>query len=370
MSRRSPRALSRRWRRTPPGTPRPVRPAARPSRWREASRRPWNGSPARFRRFPNLRPLARADPPLGRHGGGRSRAPSRPEPDGGRSGRPRDGRSRLDRRLRPVPRALGARPRPVGSLGARSTLGRVAPGAAGRPGLAPAARARGPRPASRVRAGAGTPLKLAAAAALLFLPVPALAASPPSVGSLGRDLVLSQSVPGRVVAVASNVSIESAVAGDVIVWGGDVSFGPNGSIAGNLVVFGGTIRDRIGPSGRPLPVAGTVSTPGTLLPLYLAEMRRAPWETSVLSPVVWGFKLLALAAWLAIAVALLYVFGSPLARAADRAESDWAGALTAGALGVLTIFLAAAATLTLLPSSIAVPIALLLGVAAVAAKVF
>ena len=196
-------------------------------------------------------------------------------------------------------------------------------------------------------------MKLAAAAALLFLPVPALAASPPSVGSLGRDLVLSQSVPGRVVAVASNVSIESAVAGDVIVWGGDVSFGPNGSIAGNLVVFGGTIRDRIGPSGRPLPVAGTVSTPGTLLPLYLAEMRRAPWETSVLSPVVWGFKLLALAAWLAIAVALLYVFGSPLARAADRAESDWAGALTAGALGVLTIFLAAAATLTLLPSSIA-----------------
>ena len=213
-------------------------------------------------------------------------------------------------------------------------------------------------------------MKLAAAAALLLLPVPALAASPPSVGTLGRDLVLSQSVPGRVVAVASNVSIESAVAGDVIVWGGDVSFGPNGSIAGNLVVFGGTIRDRIGPSGRPLPVAGTVSTPGTLLPLYLAEMRRAPWETSVLSPVVWGFKLLALAAWLAIAVALLYVFGSPLARAADRAESDWAGALTAGALGVLTIFLAAAATLTLLPSSIAVPIALLLGVAAVAAKVF
>ena len=79
-------------------------------------------------------------------------------------------------------------------------------------------------------------MKLAAAAALLLLPVPALAASPPSVGTLGRDLVLSQSVPGRVVAVASNVSIESAVAGDVIVWGGDVSFGPNGSIAGNLVV--------------------------------------------------------------------------------------------------------------------------------------
>jgi len=210
-------------------------------------------------------------------------------------------------------------------------------------------------------------LKLAAAAAFLLLSVPALAASRPAVASVGRDLVLSRSVPGRVIAVASDVRVESAVAGDVIVWGGDVSFGPLGSVAGNLVVFGGTIR---GVPGRPLPVAGTVSTPGSLLPLYLAEMRRAPWDTNALSPLVWGLRLLALAAWLLIAALLLYVFGSPLARAADRAESDWAGALTAGALAVLTIFLAAAATLSLLPSGIAVPIALVLAAAAVAAKIF
>jgi hypothetical protein len=210
-------------------------------------------------------------------------------------------------------------------------------------------------------------LKLAAAAAFLLLSVPALAASRPAVASVGRDLVLSRSVPGRVIAVASDVRLESAVAGDVIVWGGDVSFGPQGSVAGNLVVFGGTIR---GVPGRPLPVAGTVSTPGSLLPLYLAEMRRAPWDTNALSPLVWALRLFSLAAWLLIAALLLYVFGSPLARAADRAESDWAGALAAGALGVLTIFLAAAATLSLLPSAIAVPIALVLAAAAVAAKIF
>ena len=210
-------------------------------------------------------------------------------------------------------------------------------------------------------------MKLAAAVAFLLLSVPALAVSRPAVASVGRDLVLSRSVPGRVIAVASDVRVESAVAGDVIVWGGDVSFGPQGSVAGNLVVFGGAIR---GVPGRPLPVAGTVSTPGSLLPLYLAEMRRAPWEANALSPLVWGLRLLALAAWLLVAALLLYVFGSPLARAADRAESDWAGALTAGALGVLTIFLAAAATLSLLPSGIAVPIALVLAAAAVAAKIF
>lgn len=214
-------------------------------------------------------------------------------------------------------------------------------------------------------------MKSALATAVFFLVQATVSsASSPAVASVGRDLVLSSSVPGRVVAVASNVRIEASVAGDVVVWGGAVTFGPGGSVAGNLVVFGGEIRPI---PGRPLPVAGTVSTPGTLLQLYLAEMRRAPWDLNspnVLSPLFWGLRLLALAAWLAIAVVLLYFFGSPLSRAADRAESDWAGALTAGALGVLTLFLAAAATLTMLPSALGVPIALVLGAAAVAAKIF
>ena len=213
-------------------------------------------------------------------------------------------------------------------------------------------------------------MKPALVSAVFFLVHSVSFASPPAVASVGRDLVLSESVPGRVVAVASNVRIEAPVAGDVVLWGGAVTFAPGGSVAGNLVVFGGDIH---GIPGRPLPVAGTVSTPGTLLQLYLSEMRRAPWDVTspgALSPVFWGLRLLALAGWLAIAIGLLYFFGSPLSRAADRAESDWAGALTAGALGVLPLFLAAAATLTMLPSSLGVPIALALGAAAVAAKVF
>jgi hypothetical protein len=208
---------------------------------------------------------------------------------------------------------------------------------------------------------------IAAVAALALLLASPAAASPSGISSVGRDVVVTEKVPGRIVAVAADVRVESAVAGDVIVWGGDVSFGPAGTVAGNLVVFGGTIR---GVPGRALPVGGTVSTPGTLLRLYLAEMKRAPWEPGALSPVVWGLRLLALSAWLAVAVALLYFFGSPLARAADRAESNWTGALTAGVLGVLTIFLAAAAALALLPSAVAVPVALALASAAIAAKVF
>lgn len=200
-----------------------------------------------------------------------------------------------------------------------------------------------------------------------LLAASAASASPSGISSVGRDLIVTEKVPGRVVAVAADVRVENAVGGDLIVWGGDVSFGPRGTVAGNLLVFGGTIR---GAPDRALPVGGTVSTPGTLLRLYLAEMKRAPWEPGALSPVIWGLRMLALSAWLAIAVALLYFFGSPLARAADRADSNWTGALTAGVLGVLTIFLGAAAALALLPSSIAVPVAIVLAAAAVAAKVF
>ena len=208
---------------------------------------------------------------------------------------------------------------------------------------------------------------IAAIAAIgLLLAAPA-AAAPAGISSVGRDVVVTEKVPGRIVAVAADVRIENAVAGDVIVWGGDVSFGTSGTVAGNLVVFGGTIR---GVPGHALPVGGTVSTPGTLLRLYLSEMKNAPWEPGAFSPVVWGLRLLALSAWLAMAVLLLYFFGSPLARAADRAESNWTAALTAGVLGVLTIFLGAAAALALLPSTISVPVALLLAAAAIAAKVF
>lgn len=203
--------------------------------------------------------------------------------------------------------------------------------------------------------------------ALALLAAPAAAETPAGISSVGSDVVVSERVPGRVVAVAADVRIENAVGGDVVVWLGDVSFGAGGSVAGNIVVFGGTIR---GAPGRPLPVAGTVSTPGTLLQLYLSEMRRAPWDPGAVSPIAWGLRLLALSVWLAAAVALLYFFGSPLARAADRADSNWTGALTAGVLGVLTIFLGAAAALALLPSGVAIPIAIALAAAAVAAKVF
>jgi len=206
------------------------------------------------------------------------------------------------------------------------------------------------------------------ALSVLASAAPSALAQSGSITSVRRDVVVSQGVPGRVVAVLADVRIAARVSGDVIVWGGNVSFAPGGSVAGDVLVFGGDVE---APPNAALPVEGRVSTPGSLLRLYLSEMRRAPWEGSgLVASVFSGLRLLALSVWLAIALALLWLFASPLARAAMSAEEDWSGSLLAGALGVLTIFLAAGAVLALLPSAIAVPLALAFGAVAVVAKVF
>jgi hypothetical protein len=222
----------------------------------------------------------------------------------------------------------------------------------------------------------GTRLRLrllSPAAALLLGLAPATLSAAPTITSVGHDLFVSQAHPGRVIAVLADVRIAARVSGDVVVWGGNVSFAPGGSVAGDLLVFGGTID---APSERTLPVEGRVSTPGTLLRLYLSEMRRAPWEASAAGgmgatgSVLSGLRLLALAAWLAVALVLLWLCASPLARAAMSAEEDWSASLLAGALGVLTLFLAAGAALSLLPAALAIPIALGSAAIAVVAKVF
>jgi hypothetical protein len=198
-----------------------------------------------------------------------------------------------------------------------------------------------------------------------FLLFSAVATAPPApISSVGTDVVISQPA-GRVVVLLGDLTIGAPVTGDVVVWGGNVTFAPGGMVAGNLSVFFGEARAA---ADGALPVRGVVSSPGSLLALYLAEIGKAPWETS--GRAAWGMRLIALSGWLAGSLLLLYLLGAPFARAAMTAESHWTATLLAGALGVLTLFLAAAASLALFPAALSVPIALALAALAVAAKVF
>ncbi len=205
------------------------------------------------------------------------------------------------------------------------------------------------------------------AAGLLFLAATSTAASAPGQTAFARDFEIRQPVAGRVVAVLSNVRIAAPVAGDVVVWGGSVTFEPSGLVEGNLSVFGGGVT---APEGKPLPVRGMVSTPGTLLRVYLDETHQPPWQEGRHVLLSRGLRLIVLSAWLAVSLTLLFVFASPFARAAASAEGEWPRTLLAGALGVLTLLLASVSALALLPPPLSVPIVIVFGGVAVAAKVF
>lgn len=202
------------------------------------------------------------------------------------------------------------------------------------------------------------------AAGLIFL---AATAAVPTQTAFARGVEVRQPSTGRIVAVLSDVLVASRVSGDVVVWGGDVTFTPGGFIDGNLSVFGGRVN---APAGRPIPVSGLVSTPGTLLRLYLDEMHRAPWEETHPALLSRALRLIGLSVWLAVSLALLFCFATPFSRAAASADGDWTHTLLAGALGVLTLLLATIAVLALLPGSVSVPIAIVLGALAVSAKIF
>src|SRR5512132_2312327 len=117
--------------------------------------------------------------------------------------------------------------------------------------------------------------------ALVLTAAVSSATAVPARRAFGRDLDVTEPVSGNVVGVLSDVRIDAPVSGNVIVWGGSARFGPKGSVEGNLSVFGGDI---VAPPGRPAPVRGSVSTPGSLLRLYLQEIHRAPWEGTGAAP--------------------------------------------------------------------------------------
>lgn len=184
--------------------------------------------------------------------------------------------------------------------------------------------------------------------------------------TVGKPLDVSAPVAGRVISVGGSLKIRSAVQGDVLCWGGDVSFADAGSVAGDLIIFGGTVS---GSEGR---VHGRLLTPGSLAAIYLAEARQSPWRPPPASRAATflGLRLLVLAVWLAAATLVLRIFGSGLARAALCLEESPGAAASAGLLTVVVLFLAGVAAVAGLPSGVGTPVALLILALAAALKVF
>ncbi|HEX6160682.1 MAG TPA: hypothetical protein VF111_10980, partial [Thermoanaerobaculia bacterium] len=73
--------------------------------------------------------------------------------------------------------------------------------------------------------------------------------------SFGKEAVLSAPVAGNAQVVGGRLRVDETVGGDLVSFGGDVTFGPNGRVTGDLIHLGGTIsgaEGRVG--GRVYPI--------------------------------------------------------------------------------------------------------------------
>jgi hypothetical protein len=227
-------------------------------------------------------------------------------------------------------------------------------------------------PHRRGNPGPGPLAPRAAAAAVAMLLLCAVAApASPAIG-VGHPLLIDRPLAGRVISVLGDVVVRSRVAGDVVVWGGDVILEPGARVEGDVLDFGGSLR-RTGVAGAPDPlVLGRVLTPGSLAGLYLAEAEKAPWTvtTGVPARVFLALRLFVLAGWLAAGMVLLLVCDSALARTALEIEREPGVTMLAGLVSVATFLLAAICGLSLLPEGLGAPVAIFAAGLAVAAKIF
>lgn len=212
----------------------------------------------------------------------------------------------------------------------------------------------------------------AARRALLLLPAAGVllcaraASAEGPVVAVGRPLDIAAPVAGRVLSVGGDLRIRSRVDGDVVSWGGNVVLSGAGRVAGDLIVFGGEV------SGVEGKVAGRILTPGSLAAIYLAEARQLPWRHAPGSrpAVLVGIRLFVLALWLAAATVVLWLFGSPVARAAVCLEESPGNAAAAGILTIALLFLLTVTALAALPPAAADAAAVLFLALAAGLKIF
>lgn len=203
---------------------------------------------------------------------------------------------------------------------------------------------------------------------------PARAVAPGSgivgdVTSLGRDLDVSGTVTGTVVATWGSIRVGGHVTGSVVAIGGNVTIPEEGRVDGDVLALGGEVRfEGAASAGR--SVGGTVRSLGALESAFLAEIRTSPVAGASVSPLLLSFRIFLLLLWLAAALVLLRFQPRILAGAAAMAPGR---VVTLGAVGtaaVLSGLLLSAGLLLAIPARVGLLLAAVSAAALYGAKVW
>ena len=189
------------------------------------------------------------------------------------------------------------------------------------------------------------------------------------VTSLGRDLDVSGTVAGTVVATWGSVRVGGHVTGSVVAVGGDVTIFGEGRVDGDVLALGGEVRF-VGAASASRSVGGTVRSLGALESAFLAELRTSPVAGAAVSLLLLSFRIFLLLLWLAAALLLLRLQPRTVAGAADTAPGR---VVTLGAIGTSTVLsglLLSAGLLLVIPARIGLVLASVVAAALYGAKIW
>lgn len=155
-------------------------------------------------------------------------------------------------------------------------------------------------------------------------------------GRIHRDLILLGS--------SATVRRGARIDGDVLSVGGSLTFEENPPFSSDLASARGPSHPQVG---------GRVRTVSALEAAVATELQTSPAASFAQWPFLLSFRLALLAAWLVVSFLLLLAAPRALAAAADATAGRGAFLGTLGATAVLTAAFAAAFSLSLLPSRMA-----------------
>jgi len=169
--------------------------------------------------------------------------------------------------------------------------------------------------------------------------------------AFGHDLVITEPVAGTVQIFSGSADVRSPISGDLVVFGGDVSFAEGGVVFGNLIHAGGAIRNG---EGR---IRGRIQSLSTLEGAAASVTQRA---------VVLSLLLV----WLVVAVVLALISGREIRVSSQEIRASALYCLALGLVAVTSFVLTAIVFSYLVPFVVGIPLLAALAALAILTKVY
>lgn len=183
--------------------------------------------------------------------------------------------------------------------------------------------------------------------------------------AVGRDVVIRGEALAGVAALNGSVRVEGSVRGGITVLGGDAVLAASAVVDGDVNVLGGVLR-----AERGARLGGRSVAYPTFSRAWLTLLEGPSLGLSAGSPLVLAAKLGLVAAWLALSLLLFATGGRALLATAEEIAYAPLACFATGLVGVCAAVLTALLFSAVLPALVAVPMLVLVALAALLAKLW